>query len=150
MELQALPLTPNGKVDRKALPRPLEGKTILHDDGGDVDFSPVEKDLLGIWAEVLGVQSVGLNDSFFDLGGHSLLIVEAVNKILQVLPEHPGSEVLIMKMFEYPTVRSFAGYLAGQLVEERTILPDPLKIGTRVESMSRQRETRSKFRASQC
>src|SRR5204862_7701621 len=69
--LDALPLTPNGKLDRVALPAPdwnraAPGRAYV------APSTPVEQALAGIWREVIHVERVGVHDSFFDIGGHSL------------------------------------------------------------------------------
>ncbi|HEX8275245.1 MAG TPA: non-ribosomal peptide synthase/polyketide synthase [Longimicrobiaceae bacterium] len=72
--LESLPMTPNGKLDRRALPAP-EGRP----EGGEeyvAPRTPTEEALAAIWAELLEVGRVGANDNFFDLGGHSLLVVQ--------------------------------------------------------------------------
>jgi amino acid adenylation domain-containing protein len=73
--LDALPLTPNGKVDRRALPVPdserLEGAFVA-------PHSPMEKLVAGIWQDLLGVDRVSVHDNFFDLGGDSLLALQAI------------------------------------------------------------------------
>ncbi|NUR63052.1 MAG: amino acid adenylation domain-containing protein, partial [Catenulispora sp.] len=71
VELPELPLTPNGKVDRKALPTP-DGVRPELADVFAAPSTPTEELLAGIWAEVLGLDRVGVTDDFFDLGGHSL------------------------------------------------------------------------------
>jgi thioesterase domain-containing protein len=77
-QLVELPMTPNRKVDRKALPEPGEAVAIT-------DFVPPEGDaerrLATIWREVLGVETIGRNDSFFDLGGHSLLVAKLLRRV---------------------------------------------------------------------
>jgi len=72
--LDAFPLTPNGKVDRKALPAPQAERQIER-----VLVAPrseLEQRIATVWREVLHLEHVGVKDNFFDLGGHSLLIVE--------------------------------------------------------------------------
>ncbi|HEV2734106.1 MAG TPA: non-ribosomal peptide synthetase, partial [Longimicrobiaceae bacterium] len=87
--LEALPMTPNGKVDRLALPVP-GGRP-----GGGEDFvaprTPTEEALAAIWSEVLEVPRVGAHDNFFDLGGHSLLVVQLHARLRETLA--PGLSV---------------------------------------------------------
>ena len=107
MVLPALPLTPNNKVDRRALPSP-RATTV-------VPFAAAPENLLeqriaAIWQEALGLQSVGMTDNFFDLGGHSLLVVQVQRR----LRESWGHEVSITDMFRLPTIRALAAHLGGQ------------------------------------
>jgi len=80
IQLETLPLTSNGKIDRNALPRPDRLRPNL-----SVPYveprNPEEKKLADIWAEVLGVERVGVRDDFFDLGGHSLLAAKLFTRI---------------------------------------------------------------------
>ncbi len=104
MPLRALPLTPNGKIDRQALPAPDEAS--LDPRGPFVaPRTPVEKSLLGIWAEVLRVlDRIGVDDNFFDLGGHSLLATQVISRVRDAF----GIELLMRDLVEAPTVATLA------------------------------------------
>lgn len=79
--LDALPKTPNGKIDRKALPRP--SALMLHGVQAQADTlaDPRQAYLAAIWRELIGVERVSADDTFFDVGGHSLLAVEMVTRV---------------------------------------------------------------------
>ncbi|MFD0634336.1 amino acid adenylation domain-containing protein [Catenulispora yoronensis] len=103
VEMASLPQTPNGKVDRNALPepdgiRPESAQTFV------APSTPTEQLLVGIWAEVLGLDRVGVGDGFFDLGGHSLLATRVVSRIRAVF----GVEVALASLFDEPTVAGLA------------------------------------------
>ncbi|HTG31557.1 MAG TPA: amino acid adenylation domain-containing protein [Thermoanaerobaculia bacterium] len=99
--LETLPLTPNGKVDRKALPTP-EGQSAP--ETWRAPRTPVEEVVGGIWAELLGLDQVGLDGHFFALGGHSLLAARVISRLRGAF----GVELPVRDLFEAPTVEALA------------------------------------------
>ncbi len=108
--LESLPLTPNRKLDRKALPEPDTSATRA----AQVEpRTSLQRQLAGIWAQVLDLPAVGLNDDFFDLGGHSLLATRVIGRIRREL----GIEVALKALFESPDLAGFCHSVAQSCAE---------------------------------
>jgi len=104
--IDAFPLNPSGKVDRKRLPE-------INADPSDREAAYVppqtglERNIASVWQDVLKIEIVGLDDNFFDLGGHSLLMTKAHMQLQELLKR----EFTIIDMFSHPTIRSMAQFL---------------------------------------
>jgi len=104
--LDALPLTRNDKIDRRALPAP--EATPTQDGAAYVPpRSAIERDIALIWQSVLGIERVGINDNFFDLGGHSLRMMQVHSQLRELLQR----DIAMVDLFRYPTIATLAGYL---------------------------------------
>nr|APD71797.1 non-ribosomal peptide synthetase 8 [Streptomyces sp.] len=119
--LEQLPLTPNGKLDRDALPDP--------EFTGGADYraprNPLETTLAKLFAEALEVERVGIDDDFFDLGGHSLRLTKLISRIRAVL----GAKVPIRVMFGATTVAKLAEYLESQVkTSQAPVFADPFAV----------------------
>ena len=101
--LENLPLTANGKINYQALPTASESNK--RDEAGYVGGrDEVERKLIKIWEELLGVRPIGVKDNFFDLGGHSLLATRLIARIEKTL----GGRVSLSSLFQSPTIESLA------------------------------------------
>ncbi|MBW4483051.1 MAG: amino acid adenylation domain-containing protein [Tildeniella torsiva UHER 1998/13D] len=106
--LDALPLTPNGKIDRHALPIP---ENRAAQSAYTPPTTPAEKTLAQIWAQVLGLEQVGVDDNFFSLGGDSILSIQVVAKANQA-----GLSLTPKQLFDHQTIAALAA-VAGSEVE---------------------------------
>ncbi|MCB0746874.1 MAG: amino acid adenylation domain-containing protein [Ignavibacteriae bacterium] len=107
IHVEKIPLTHNGKVNKKAL-----NKIVITDDGRSTFKQPtseIEKKIVEIWEKVLNVENISTNDNFFDLGGHSLNVIQ----VQELIKEHFNKDFTIVDIFKYPTVSLFANYLAN-------------------------------------
>jgi len=132
-----LPLTVNGKVDRAALAAlgaPAAGR------GPDpaLPESELQRQLAAVWSNVLGAEHVGLHENFFDLGGHSLLVVRILNRLRLEL----GRSVTVAEFFKHPTVAGLADFLEGR---ERELRIDDIRgrASRQLASLSAQRNRKA-------
>jgi amino acid adenylation domain-containing protein/non-ribosomal peptide synthase protein (TIGR01720 family) len=111
--MDALPLTPSGKVDRRALPAPEQARTRL-----EVAYiaprTPEEETLADVWVRLLGLERVGIRDSFFELGGDSILIIQMIAQAGQA-----GLHITPKQVFQHPTIEGLAA-LAGTAEPSQT------------------------------
>ncbi|HVF49589.1 MAG TPA: amino acid adenylation domain-containing protein, partial [Pyrinomonadaceae bacterium] len=136
--LEALPLTPNGKVDRRALPETDALRPEL-EEAYVAPRSELERTVAGVWQEVLNVENVGVHDNFFNLGGHSLLVVQVNSRLREVLQ----SDVSIIEMFKYPTVSALAEHLSNE-TPKPAAPASGTSAQTRLEALDRQRQLRQR------
>ncbi len=111
--LDAMPLTPNGKIDRKALAK-------IDPDHSELEntfvapTNPVEEVLSGIWAEILGLEQVGIHHNFFELGGHSLLATQVISRIQDAI----DVTLPLRTLFERQTIAELAVGIVQNMVAE--------------------------------
>lgn len=142
--LDEWPRTANGKIDLQALSSPPEARTETK-----AVYKPPQNELeqliAGLWQEVLFVEAIDRDDNFFDLGGHSLLLM----KVNLKLKHHCGKEISLVEMFKYPTIATLADFLSGQ---QNGDSPDSLqkiqeRAANRRETSQQQRARRQKYRS---
>ena len=107
LEIEKVPLTANGKIDSKKLPDPYTER-ILSSNIFVAPRNEIEKKLVEIWQNLLGVAKVGMFDNFFELGGHSLLATQIISKIR----EEFNIELPLKTIFNNPDLQSFAKIVA--------------------------------------
>ena len=139
--LDLIPLTSNGKVDRRALPEPDPGRPEL-EQAFVAPQNDFENSIATVWRDALHLEKVGIHDNFFDLGGHSLLLVQLHSRVQKLV----GRDLSLIEMFEHPTVYSLANHLSQGTREFVKQSQD--RIQTRIDSKSRitgQRLQRQRF-----
>jgi acyl carrier protein len=118
--LRAMPFTPIGKLDYGALPAP----TSLRPQLEAAYVAPkieIEKRIATVWQEVLGIEQVGLQDNFFDLGGQSVLLAQIHSKLQDIFQQ----DIPMVDMFKHTTINALAQYLGAKKNESAT--KDPLE-----------------------
>jgi amino acid adenylation domain-containing protein len=136
--LDLMPLTPNGKVDYGVLPAPENLRPQLAEDYVAPKTS-LERTIAAVWQDVLGIDNVGVHDNFFDLGGHSLLVVQVNSKLRKEL----NRDISLVEMFKYPSVSALATFLSRKQAETA---PSFARVDERAKkaraAMSQQRRAR--------
>jgi natural product biosynthesis luciferase-like monooxygenase protein len=136
--LAALPRTPNGKLDRKALPLPvaMTARADANEPGaGGQPHSDAERVIAGLWASALGLPQVGLRENFFDIGGHSLLVVQ----MLRELRERFDTPLQMTDLFRYTTVESLARFLSSAAPAESSVERGRARAQSRAALLARRR-----------
>lgn len=117
IKIDEIPITNNGKVDKKALLSKIDISSL-----SGLNYIPpktaIEKEVSTIWMEILGIDNVGLNDTFFDLGGHSLLLIRNNQKI-----KNKFKVELPFKIFFEKTLQEIADVIANHLSSKNSALP---------------------------
>jgi amino acid adenylation domain-containing protein len=136
--LEAFPLLPNGKINRRVLPMPTAQPlqpTLLPQ-------TALEQLIATLWQQALQIDTIGLHDNFFDIGGHSLLMV----RVLSQLTDHLGKELTLMDLFRYPTIHALSQYL-GETPSDPTAAPEITAQEQRERGKAHQRKRLEKMKS---
>ncbi|NJR53713.1 MAG: amino acid adenylation domain-containing protein [Acaryochloris sp. CRU_2_0] len=112
MKLEALPLLPNGKVDRRSL----SSLTVRKPSPPVLPQTELEQAIATLWQQALQVETIGLHDNFFEIGGHSLLMVRVQSQLM----DRFNQNLSLLDLFRYPTIHALAQYLGQTLPESAT------------------------------
>ena len=135
MKLDALPLTANGKVDRRALPDPDSQRPEMTS-AFIAPRTAVEREIAEVWQEVLGLEAVGIDDNFFDLGGHSLHALRVHTKLCAKF----GDGLTLVQLFQYPTISALAGLLTQKTTDEPSFEKVYERASKQKEAIAQQRQ----------
>jgi acyl carrier protein len=102
LEVETFPLTPNGKLDRRAFPLPAE-RGLVREAPFEEPCTPLEQQVAAIWRTLLGAERVSRSDSFFKLGGHSLLVTQVTSRVEKLCK----IEIPLHVLFEKPHLAAF-------------------------------------------
>jgi len=117
--LDALPLTSHGKIDRRALPAPDAERPALAE-AFVAPRTPAEKSLASIWTKLLGIDRIGINDNYFELGGDSLLATQLVSQVRSVFEV----ELPLVELFRHPTLAEMATSIEEAIIEQMEDISD--------------------------
>ena len=134
--LDALPLTPNGKVNRRVLPLPESYST--HNNLYVAPETELQQTIASTWQTVLDLEKVSINDNFFDLGGHSLLI----SQVNAQLREKLQRDISVVEMFQYPSISLLAKHLSQEQQEQHSFKEIHNRSEKQKLALNRQKQTR--------
>ena len=118
--LDAFPLSANGKIDRRSLPQPEENLSRI-ETTYVAPQTKIEQTIVEIWQDILGLEKVGVNDNFFDLGGNSLQVTKVYNQLRQAFP-HEFDHISLVDVFKYPKVSKLAQQLQRDDRQEQLLI----------------------------
>ncbi|MCK4257940.1 MAG: amino acid adenylation domain-containing protein [Halanaerobiales bacterium] len=122
VQLNSIPLTKNGKVDKKALPEP-DGNIV----SGEKFVAPrdyIEEKLAAVWEDVLGIDTVGINDNFFNLGGDSIKAIQIASRLNKY-----GLKMEIKDLFQYHSINELSGFIKNvQITADQGIVEGEVKL----------------------
>src|ERR1044072_290958 len=128
--MERLPLNANGKVDREALPA-ADALHLAFRSSFVEPHTEIETKISGLWQELLGLEKVGIHDNFFDLGGHSLLLIKMQSGLQNILQR----DIAIIDLFRYPTVSTLARHLSLDQPASPEVSPHKTRAEARRESV---------------
>ncbi|MCD9188131.1 MAG: amino acid adenylation domain-containing protein [Pyrinomonadaceae bacterium] len=139
--LEKIPVSPNGKIDRKKLPQSDEAK---FETGTAYNAPTTEAELViaDIWCEILNIKKVGIEDNFFTLGGHSLLLAQMHAKLVQKFEK----EISLIDLFKYPTIKTLAEFLTNESNSEANAGRGRERAETRLDLRNKQADLRRRAR----
>jgi len=140
--LERLPQTANGKIDRQALAeldhvRPETAAT------HQPPRNELERQIAAAWMEALKIDQVGVDQNFFDLGGHSMLLAQVHLHLQKIL----GRELALVDFFKYPTVSMLARFISQEARQETSAVEIDARTEERKDKLKKQRQTRQKARS---
>jgi natural product biosynthesis luciferase-like monooxygenase protein len=133
--MDAMPLLPSGKLNRKALPVPSSLRPEMPSQYV-APQSEMERIIASVWQEALGLERVGAQDNFFDLGGHSLLMAQVHTKLRELL----RTDVPVIELFKYPTISSLAKYFSQAQDARPSFQQTDDRVRKRKEAIQRRRQ----------
>ncbi|HEX2926907.1 MAG TPA: amino acid adenylation domain-containing protein, partial [Ruminiclostridium sp.] len=122
MQIDSLTYTPNDKIDRNALPKP-QYSTLLANNYREAE-SEIEKEIVEIWQGILGLERIGVDDNFFDLGGNSIMLVKMHR---QLEKKYPGT-VDVTDIFGYATVSKISRLISEQTAVKKEVALKPVQL----------------------